>query len=277
MRNVLINNGLKFYPFLPGIPSEAIYVSTTADAFLRRVERGIEDGGFSMISGPPGSGKSVILRLLTERLRIKPDVCVATIEHPQSRVADFYREIGEHFSVPLSPHNRWSSFKTLRTRWCEHVTSTLMRPVLIIDEAQEALPAVLNEVRILASKDLDANQLLCVIFAGDERLVERLGTAELLPLGSRIRRRLKLDYAPREELLACLEHLLATAGNTALMTAELKTTLVEHAAGNYRILMNLCDELLVAAADRDLPRLDEKLFFEVFAQPARSKSPGKKR
>ena len=68
-----------------------------------------------------------------------------------------------------------------------------------------------------------------------------------------------------DELLACLEHLLETAGNSALMTEELKATLVDHAVGNHRILMNLCDELLSVAADRGLPKLDEKLYLDVYA------------
>lgn len=278
MRSRLLSlYSLKFNPFRPDIPTEALHVSPAADAFVRRIRHGISDGGFSMIHGPPGTGKSVVLRLISEDLRTLPDVVVGTIEHPQSRTADFYRELGDVFGVTLSAHNRWGSFKALRARWSEHVTSTLMRPVLIIDEAQETLPAVLNEMRTLASKDLDAKQLLCVIFAGDERLPERLSTPELLPLGSRIRRRLKLEYAPREELLTCLDHLLQSAGNVALMTPELKATLVDHAAGNHRILMNLCDELLAVAADREMPRLDEKLYFDVFAQSPRPKPAGRKR
>src|SRR5262249_1727822 len=103
--------------------------------------------------------------------------------------------------------------------------STLMRPVLIIDEAQEALTTVLTVLRLLASKDFASKQLLCAVFAGAARLPERLRTAELLPLGSRIRRRLVLDYASRDELLACLDHLLEAAGNPSLMTTELKATL----------------------------------------------------
>jgi general secretion pathway protein A len=136
---------------------------------------------------------------------------------------------------------------------------------------------VLNELRILASKDFDSRQLLCVVFAGDSRFPERLRSAELLPLGSRIRRRLVLDYACRDELLACLDHVLAAAGNPSLMTAELKATLADHSAGNYRVLMNLADELLAAAAERELPRLDEKLFLEVFGATPRPRSAGRKR
>ena len=269
--------GLKFHLFQPDVPTEALYANPAVDVFLRRVELGMADGGFSLITGDPGTGKSVILRLLSARLSALPNVVVGTIEHPQGRTSDFYRELGDLFSVPLSGHNRWAGFKALRARWSEHIASTLLRPVLIVDEAQEALTPVLNELRILASKDFDSRQLLCVVFAGDARLPERFRSAELLPLGSRIRRRLVLDYASRDELLACLNHLLHAAGNPSLMTNELKATLADHAAGNYRVLMNLASELLTVAADRDLPCLDEKLFLDVFGQVQKPKAPARKR
>jgi general secretion pathway protein A len=269
--------GLKYNPFSPSVPTEALSVTPPAEAFLRRVELGLADGGFAMVTGDPGNGKSVVLRLLEERLRALPNVVVGTIEHPQSRTSDFYRELGDLFGVPLAIHNRWAGFKALRTRWSDHVASTLNRPVLLMDEAQEALTPALSELRILASKDFDARQLLTVVLAGDSRLPERLRTADLLPLGSRIRRRLVLEYASRDELLACLDHRLDAAGNPSLMTDELKATLADHAAGNYRVLMNLAEELLSVAADRDLPRLDEKLFLDVFGQTPKPKSPARKR
>lgn len=87
-----------------------------------------------------------------------------------------------------------------------------------------------------------------------------------------------LEYAARDELLASLDHLLLAAGNSLLMSTELKSTLADHAAGNYRVLMNTADELLAVAADRELARLDEKLFLDVFAQAPKPKAPaGKKR
>jgi type II secretory pathway predicted ATPase ExeA len=264
--------GLKFHPFRAAVPIEALYPTPAIDSFLRRVELGIADGGFAIVTGDPGTGKSIALRLLAQRLRQLPDLVVGTIEHPQSRTSDFYRELGELFGIPLATHNRWSSFKALRARWTEHIAQTLMRPVLIIDEAQETLTPVFNELRVLASKDLDSRQLLSVVFAGDARLPERFRAPELLPLGSRIRRRLVLDYASRDELCACLDHLLDAAGAPTLMTTELKVTLVEHAAGNYRVLMNLADELLAVAVDKELPRLDEKLFLETFQPAPRTKA-----
>jgi general secretion pathway protein A len=269
--------GLKFHPFRPDVPIEALLPTPAIDGFLRRVELGIADGGFALVTGDPGTGKSVALRLLTERLRNLRDVSVGTIEHPQSRTSDFYRELAELFGVPLAAHNRWAGFKALRARWSDHITQTLMRPVLIVDEAQEALTPVLNELRVLSSKELDSRQLLCVVLAGDARLPERLRSPELLPLGSRIRRRLHLDYASRDELCACLDHLLDAAGAPSLMTTELKVTLAEHAAGNYRVLMNMADELLAVAVDRDLSRLDERLYLDHFQQPVRAKPAARKR
>lgn len=271
MSKLLSLYGLKFHPFRPDIPVDALFTTPAVDSYLRRVELGIADGGFAMLTGDPGTGKSVALRLLAERLRSLPDVLVGSLEHPQSRTMDFYRELADLFGIPLTGHNRWAGFKALRARWAEHISSTRCRPILIIDEAQETLSTVFSELRILASKDLDSKQLLCVVFAGDARLPERLRSTDLLPLGSRIRRRLTLDYASRDELLACLDHLLTAAGNPSLMTSELRVTLADHAAGNYRVLMNLGDELLAVAADRELARLDEKLFLEVFAQPSKPK------
>ncbi|WP_437953401.1 hypothetical protein WME98_24035 [Sorangium sp. So ce296] len=55
------------------------------------------------------------------------------------------------------------------------------------------------------------------------------------------------------------------------MTTELNATLPDHAAGNYRVMMNLADELLTVAADRELPRLDQKLYLDVFGQSPKPK------
>ena len=125
--------------------------------------------------------------------------------------------MGDLFGVELKPHNRWGGFKLLRERWLAHLEGTLLRPVLLIDEAQEMQPAVLNELRLLSSMQFDSRILITVILAGDGRLTTKLRRDELLPLGSRIRTRLNMEYASRDELMACLKHLQAAAGNASLM------------------------------------------------------------
>ena len=192
------------------------------------------------------------------------DVIVGVIERPQSKSTDFYRELGDIFAVKLTPSNRWGGFKALRERWKAHVASSRIRPVLLIDEAQEMPGQVLAELRILSSADFDATSLLTVVLSGDGRLVEMLRQEYLVPLGTRIRTRLVTEPASREELLELLSHALSTAGNGALMTAELKDALVDHSAGNYRVLMTMAGELLAYGMAHDIKQLDEKVYLEVY-------------
>ena len=268
-KKLLALYGLKWNPFSPELPTEALHVVPKVENFCWRVEQGlIREGGFAMITGDPGTGKSVVLRLLAERLGQLRDLSVGVISHPSSNLSDFYREMGDLFAVELRPSNRWGGFKALRERWLAHLDGTLLRPVLLVDEAQEMHPGVLSELRLLSSAQFDSRNLLSVVLAGDGRLNTKLRRDELLPLGSRIRTRLTMEYAGREELATCLNHLLATAGNAGLMTQELKTVLCDHAVGNYRVLTGMAAELLATAAQRELTLLDEKLFLEVFAAPS---------
>src|ERR1700728_1621297 len=69
MTKLLSLYGLKFHPFRPDVPIEALFTSPAVDSYLRRVELGIADDGFALLTGDPGTGKSVALRLLAERLR----------------------------------------------------------------------------------------------------------------------------------------------------------------------------------------------------------------
>jgi type II secretory pathway predicted ATPase ExeA len=139
--------------------------------------------------------------------------------------------------------------------------------VLIVDEAQEMKAAVLAELRLLSSARLDSHVLLTVVLAGDGRLIERLRSDELAPLGSRMRVRLALDRATPQELAELLEHALRSAGAPKLMTGELIATLCDHAQGNPRALMMLAGELLDVAAQREARHIDEKLFLEMCATP----------
>jgi type II secretory pathway predicted ATPase ExeA len=268
-KTLLALYGLKFNPFSPELPTAALHVTAAVEQFCWRIEHAlIREGGFALIQGDPGTGKSAVLRLLDERLGKLPEVHVGAISHPSSNLADFYREMGDLFAVELKPHNRWGGFKALRERWLAHLEATLLRPVVLIDEAQEMHPAVLNELRLLTSLHFDSRTLLSVILAGDARLTTKLRREELLPLGSRIRSRLNMEYASREALIACLKHLQKSAGNASLMTAGLMNTLAEHALGNYRVLTTMAAELLTTAAQQERPQLDEQLYLDVFGTPA---------
>ena len=263
--------GLKYNPFNPDLPVDGIYVSQKIEHFCWRIENTLlREGGFALVSGDPGTGKSVTLRFLSERLKNMRDLHVGVITHSSAKLTDFYRELGDIFGVSLHVNNRWGGFKSLRERWLSHLESTLLRPVLFIDEAQETSAEVLSELRLLSSMQFDSRILLSVILAGDHRLNNKLRRDDLLPLGSRIKIRMQTEYASMEILKDTMHHLLEQAGNPNLMTSGLIQTICEHSIGNHRALCIMSNELLSLAAMKERHQLDEQLYFECFAQPKSS-------
>jgi hypothetical protein len=109
--------GLKYNPFLSNISTEHLWQAPELDSFFFRVENLVMDGGFALMSGEPGLGKSKSLHFLAGRLERIGDVVVGVMERPQSTLADFYRELGDLFGVNLSPSNKYGGFKALRDKW----------------------------------------------------------------------------------------------------------------------------------------------------------------
>jgi type II secretory pathway predicted ATPase ExeA len=273
IRKLLAVYGLKWNPFTPDMPDDVLWRPPAVENFCWRLEQKVRDGGFALVTGDSGTGKSVALRLLARHLAAIPELVVGVVKRPQSTIVDFYRELGETFGVSLAMSNYcWTSFKALREKWEAHLATTLWRPVLFVDEVQEMAPRVLSELRLLTSANFDSRSILTVVLAGDGRLLELFRLPQLVPLGSRIRTRLTLEYLTPKELAEFMHHILIQAGNPKLMTDGLLTTLCEHAAGNYRVLCNTGAELLAEGCRREVPQLDEKLYLEVFAPTPKNRN-----
>lgn len=263
--------GLKWNPFISNIPNEALISTREIDQFCWKIESLVIDGGYAMVTGDPGLGKSVAMRILANRLAAMREIKVGVITRPQSGLADFYRELGYLFELDFKSSNRWGGYRALREKWAYHIKSTLFRPIILIDECQEMNPFTLNELRFLASTDFDSKSIVTIVMCGDDRLTDKFKSPDLIPLGSRIRTRLNFKTATRDELENVLEESISRAGNINLMSKELKDTLVNHSAGNFRVMMNMAAEILMLGISKEVNQLDETLFFEAFNTNSKQK------
>ena len=267
--------GLKWNPFAQDIPTEAIFKTPRFHQFCYRVETLALDGGFALITGESGFGKSATLRALYDHLSKVPEITVGDIIRPQSGLADFYREMGAIFGVELRVSNRWGGYNGLRERWRNHISTTLIRPVLLIDEAQETPHSVLSELRLLSMDKFDSSNLLTVVLAGDMRLTNSFKSEHLVPLGTRIKTRITLEPWAKPQLVELLKEGIKKAGNANLLSPGLIETLAEHSAGSPRVLMNLAGECLSTGMYKESTILDEAVFFEAF--PSQSLGTGRRK
>ena len=217
--------GLKWNPFTPNVPTEALHVTARLELPCWRVQQLAGDGGFALVTGAPGCGKSAALRILLRRRWPRSATSrrrSTAVRRPTSPTS--IARCGELFGVELRPHNRFAGAKILLPA-LRQVTSeaTLSCPVPVLDEAQEMQTLVLAELAFARPADLDSNIPLTVVLAGDGRLAERLRSDEFLLPASRIRVRLAIERASPSS--PC--KISSKVGDTAVFLGETAIDFIE--------------------------------------------------
>lgn len=255
--------GLKWNPFDGGTPSESLWSNDDFEDFSNRVMQLSRIGGFAVVVGVPGMGKSAALRLLRHRLSAGKRIRVNELCRPQSRLRDFYYELGALYNVEMTGANRFGTFQRLRTDWQSQIQSHRHRPLLIIDEAQELRPEVLLELRLLSSVDLDSKSVLTVVLAGDARLSAMLERPEHHPVASRIRAALHLNEWSSENLAAYLKHQIKEAGRHDLIAPEVMQALCDQSLGSPRVLNSICSDCLHVAQQARRTHIDMDTYLDL--------------
>lgn len=239
--------GLHENPFsIPPDPNY-LYLSRGHQEALAHLQYGLrEAGGFVQLTGEVGTGKTLLIRTLVERL--PEGVDVALVLYPVLTVLEFVAAICDELRVPYPEK---ASLKQLIDALNARLLQTHAqgrRTVLIIDEAQNLNREVLEQVRLLTNLETTKQKLLQIILIGQPELASLLAQRDLRQLAQRITARFHLVALTRRETFEYIFHRCRVAGAKAVLFDRKAMEQVYAAAGGIPRLINvLCDRALLGA------------------------------
>jgi general secretion pathway protein A len=209
------------------------------------------NGGFVLLTGDVGAGKTTVCRCLLEQ--IPPSCDVAYIFNPKLTVEELLSTICSEFSIPCAPGN--NSIKVFVDCINAYLLAAHARDrhtVLIIDEAQNLSAEVLEQMRLLTNLETNQRKLLQIILIGQPELRELLDRVELRQLAQRITGRYHLDPLSDDESAAYVRHRLRVAGATREILSNGALREVQRLSGGVPRLINIIsDRALLGAFTED--------------------------
>jgi general secretion pathway protein A len=252
--------GLHENPFSIPPDPHYLYLSRGHQEALAHLQYGLgEAGGFVQLTGEVGTGKTLLVRTLVERL--PEGVDVALILYPVLTVAEFIAAICDELRVPHPGEQ--ASLKQLIDALNAHLLQTHAhgrRTVLIIDEAQNLNREVLEQVRLLTNLETTKQKLLQIILIGQPELAQMLAQQDLRQLAQRITARFHLVALTRKENFEYILHRCRVAGAKAILFDRKAMEQVYAASGGIPRLINvICDRALLGAYTRGRQVVDASI------------------
>ncbi len=201
--------------------------------------------GFIELSGEVGSGKTTLCRALLSSL--PQNIRTALVLNPSLTETQLLRAILNDFGLTVKGRDRLAYIERLNIFLLEQVKEG-NNVALIIDEAQDLAPEVLEQIRLLSNLETDQHKLMQIILAGQPELHEMLGRSEFRQLRQRIVVTCRLKPLSEEDVAAYIAHRLRVAGAPAdVGFDEGAVRLVyKHTGGTPRLINTLSDHALLA-------------------------------
>ena len=232
-----------------------------------------ESGGFVLLTGEVGTGKTSVCRCLLEQL--PPEAEVALILNPKLSEIELLAGICDELGIK---HPETRSLKVMVDLLSDHLLrlySDGRHAVLIVDEAQNLSPDVLEQVRLLTNLETDKRKLLQIILIGQPELDDLLNRRELRQLAQRFTSRTHLQPLNAAETRAYIAHRLDVGGlSTETFSSGACAEVYRRSGGVPRLINSLCDRCLLAAYTRETKRVDRSMVrvaaAEVFGRRAKT-------
>jgi putative secretion ATPase (PEP-CTERM system associated) len=237
---------LKTKPFELVPNPDFLFLSRSHSRVMTYLDYGIkEKAGFMLLTGEVGSGKTTLIRNLIKGLN--GNAILSKVFNTKVSSEQLISMINEDFGLNVAGRNKVALLKELNDFLIEKYADK-RHPILIIDEAQNLSPVLLEEVRMLSNLETDKYKLLQIILVGQPELRKTLERPELRQLRQRISISCHIKPLDREETEKYVYHRLEIAGNKAVNFSEgTMDVIYGFSKGIPRLINIICDYLMLSA------------------------------
>ncbi len=254
--------GLTEAPFSIAVNPRYLFMSPRHRDALAHLLYGVgAGGGFILLTGEVGTGKTTINRCLLEQL--PPDTDVAIILNPALNAIELLASACDELDIQYDPQQH--TLKTLTDKLQNFLLENHARgrrTVLLIDEAQHLDFDVLEQIRLLTNLETNSEKLLQIILIGQPELAQKLAQPELRQLNQRITARYNLDPLNLDETGSYIQHRLQVAGMSperVIFPDSVVRGIYKATRGIPRVINVLCDRMLLGAYGRNKSRADHAM------------------
>ncbi|MFL0799968.1 MAG: AAA family ATPase [Agarilytica sp.] len=254
--------GLKEQAFSIAVNPRYLYMSHQHKEALAHLLYGVKEGGFVMLSGEVGTGKTTIIRCLLEQLPANTEIAI--ILNPMSNIKELLCTICDEFGIIYNKED--PSVKTLTDLLQQHLLDNHKKSkntILLIDEAQLLSAEVLEQIRLLTNLETSTKKLLQIVLVGQPELNELLAQPRLRQLSQRITARFHLTPLTLEETERYISHRLSVAGmpkDKNPFTPRIVKQIHRFTGGIPRMINVLCERTLIGAYGHNKSQIDNKIF-----------------
>lgn len=254
--------GLNEQAFSIAVNPRYLYMSDQHREALAHLVYGIQVGGFVMLTGEVGTGKTTIIRCLLEQL--PEDTDIAIVLNPMASAPELLSVICDELGVRYVTDH--VTTKDLVDCLHEYLLRSHMKgrkTVLLIDEAQLLRPGVLEQIRLLTNLETTTEKLLQIILVGQPELQKLLARPSLRQLSQRITARFHLEALSLAETQAYIAHRLAIAGMPAHQNPfplDIVKKVHQFSGGVPRLINILCERMLLGAYSKNQRVIDGAVF-----------------
>ncbi len=248
--------GLSAKPFELIPNPEYFYLSSRNKEMLAQCVLALQgDKGIVKITGATGTGKTTLCRSFLKELNSSIDF--AYLVHPCESVVELLQFINAEFNLPAHSANKKELLFQLR-KFLISKNQEGRRVVVVVDEAQDLSPGILEELRILSNLETEKDKLLQIILVGQPELNKILNRPSMASLRQRTGAQWELEPLNVEETHGYIQHRLHVAGGKGKVafSRQAADAVFRASGGLPRLINRLADQALAEAHLQGVKKID---------------------